>query len=97
MKPEHEEFVGRLREARALIVAGWVQGVYSNKAGCYCIQGALSKAGIEERVYRLQVGKRTHGPKLATANLIRWNDADGRTKEEVIACLDNSIAALATP
>jgi hypothetical protein len=92
----NEDFITKLRKARALIEQdGWVQGTYySLVTGCYCAQGAMTAAGIQEASYRLQVGRRIYGKSAATAKLINWNDAKNRTKEEVIAMFDNSIAAL---
>lgn len=90
----NEEFIGRLRVARGYVQNGWTQGVYHNGHGCYCAQGALNMAGIREQQYRLLVGKKLLAPYPSTDRLITWNDRQYRTKEEVLAMFDNSIAAL---
>lgn len=87
------EFVKRLRKARALVVRGWWQGAWSNFAerpdgnpDCFCAWGALAEAGLRDYV--------TEYPDGETVGLVTWNDRPGRTKAEVVAMFDNSIAAL---
>ncbi len=90
------EFLKKLRRARALIAAGWTQGAYAI-SGCYCAQGALTKAGIGERTFRLHIDGQSLHPMVSTSALIEWNDTHGRTKEDVLAMFDASIAALRSP
>ena len=82
--------------ARAAIVAcGWAQGCYRNTRGQVCALGAIEAAtgrmGAEGEpaaaALTLAVGGR----------LAAWNDAPGRTVEEVLSAFDRAIAATGTP
>lgn len=97
---KEQQFIEKLREARALIEHGWTQSVYardaylrhvaidSPKAVCFCLAGALRRVGLQPSVNYKSYFKGEPGV------LTTWNDAPERTKDEVLACLDNSIAAL---
>jgi hypothetical protein len=72
---------------------GWTQNAYTDQNGCHCVMGAAYVAmgcpttewaeGLTERVDAVRdflgtfLGRRPH----------LWNDAPGRTAEEVIAAL----------
>lgn len=86
MKPED-----LLRKAADLIEQnGWTQGTYVNANGCLCMMGAFYRVcdGMSDldlrrearRILEVRTGKRGLG-------LFGWNDAKGRTVEEVIAML----------
>lgn len=95
MNEATKDFINKLRAAREFVATGWTQQMYHNpRTNCFCAQGAMLRAGIEERTYRLRIYNRTLGPEAATSRLIRWNDMKGRTQADVLAMFDNSIAAL---
>lgn len=88
----NKQFIAKLKKARQLIKGGWCQGrmvVYlDNGKRQYCLLGALEEAGFKlwgVRNFKF-TGSRWSDP-------ASWNDARGRTKAQVLACLDNSIAA----
>ncbi len=96
-----------LRQARGLLASGWAQDFfardcdghftdYANPKACaWCVIGA---------VYRVVGEVSNSGPKAERTFLAlgfsgwpaaaRWNDTEGRTKEEVLARFDEAIARL---
>ena len=95
---------------RVLLVArdllhenGWTQLDARDKAGRYCLTGALAQAaGADRAAY--QAALQTIGPRLnepacafggfgCHCTAVRWNDREGRTKREVVAKLDEAIEA----
>lgn len=97
-----------LREARALIAKGWAQGAfardkcgskvlhYSPDACAWCLSGALRAAwgGSEEYLHARNFVVAVIGASC----LPTWNDAPDRTKEDVLAALDEVISrVLAAP
>lgn len=76
-----------LIEVRQLLIdKGWCQHFSENDLGQYCLMGALSIVGDpndEAYIYLYP---------LTNYGVSRWNDAPGRTFEEVIALLDKAIA-----
>ena len=80
---------------------GWTQLTVRDPAGSYCLTGALSKAAGEDRgAYRAalqSVGPRLSVPACAFGGfdchcpVLTWNDREGRTKNDVIAKLDEVI------
>ena len=95
-----------LRAARAKIVQGWTQGAFArdaegrstpwqgDEAVCWCAMGAIGCVGpdhddIAESV--LIALQRAIGPTGYTA-ISHFNDADGRTKDDVLAAFDRAIA-----
>lgn len=80
------DFIAKLRNARRLIARGWTRGVYQYR-GCYCLEGALFRSGIQNYRFVSPGGGETN-------HAVWWNDRPERTKAEVLACIDNSIAAL---
>ena len=85
LKPELDEASKvLLRAAEKIEREGWIQDMYSNEHGL-CLLGALGyplhegRDEVEEA--RLRLAMTIRGP------LTRWNDAPGRTKEEVVAKL----------
>jgi uncharacterized protein (TIGR02266 family) len=80
---------------------GWTQLTARDTAGSYCLTGALSKAAGQDRdAYRAalqSVGPRLRVPACAFGGfdchcaVLSWNDREGRTKNQVIAKLDEVI------
>ena len=93
MDEKTKDFIAKLRRARTLIASGWTQHTYRSLTGCYCAMGAMLQADIQENGFRISRcrSRRTDTP---AGKLIEWNDRPGRTKREVLAMFDNSIAAL---
>lgn len=99
---DKKRFIGQLRTARIYILRGWVQDYYArdrggravpafDEAACsWCLMGALMRAGMEVGDWKLET---LDGTRLSTHF---WNDDLARTQTEVLACIDNSIAALQT-
>lgn len=92
MDEKTQNFIDGLHRARALIATGWTQGsfrkVNADDTLCYCLAGALNEAGVGWWTIQFPRGTRKRSGAIA------WNDARGRTQAQVLACLDNSIAAL---
>lgn len=88
---------GLLKAAEYIEEHGWCQRMTFNERGESCLSFALDKAfGIDTSFdeYRLKVEARNRLMKpileVMTENvacIINWNDAKGRTKEEVINLL----------
>lgn len=91
-----------LSGARALIAAkGWTQGTMAKKAdgqsvstdhpaaACFCILGAMEASGhfacFAQAVRFLRWA-------INDKDVVSWNDAPGRTREEIITALDGAIA-----
>jgi hypothetical protein len=82
-------FITKLQKARALVARGWTQGKFRERRSgrtCYCPLGAILRAGLPTSVFDM-------GP-VPHENIVAWNDDPSRTKAEVLAMFDNSIAAL---
>lgn len=88
----NKNFIAMLRKARRLISKGWTQGAVARDAHgeglfppdhpnavSWCLVGAIRAAGY-------------NGP--LSFELVEWNNTRGRTQSEILACFDNSIAAL---
>lgn len=77
---------------------GWIQGSYGGHKTGYCLIGALHTAAydIDSNLYDGAYGKVAHfltiDNNVTKQTLPRWNDAKGRTKEEVIAALEGACA-----
>ena len=82
---------------------GWTQ-LYPRAAnGSYCLSGALREAaGNDRNLYRaalrsvgtrLNVAGCEHGGFDCHCAVIGWNDAEGRTRQQVINKLDEAISA----
>lgn len=96
MSPYTRDFIAKLRRARVFIHNGWTQGALARdrngkhtgpknlQATCWCLGGALIQAGFRFGDYRFTSRRSVAG----------WNDDPKRTQTQVLACLDNSIAAL---
>lgn len=83
-----------LRSAQQMIVNhGWCQKRFCDDQGRMCVAGALirGRVGATDYVYMMSRGffaKATY----TFYDITRWNDAPGRTKEEVLKAFDRAIA-----
>lgn len=77
---------------------GWIQGSYGGDKIGYCLIGALHTAayGMDSDLYYETYSKvarfLTIDNNVTEQSLPRWNDTEGRTKEEVIAALEGACA-----
>jgi hypothetical protein len=84
-----------LRDARALLVIkGWIQGGHGDDIRGYCASGAIMAAmgqrhGGDSRECQVCIVCDIVSTPLVP--LARWNDAFGRTKQEVLAAFDKAI------
>lgn len=91
-----EWIVQKLTEARALIEQGWCQGDYYEDSDCgtkYCAVGAI-RAAAEDQSYFYCLDYLGQVLGMITASLCNvpnWNDAPGRTQQEVLALYDRAI------
>lgn len=84
-----KEVIALLKEARRQIVRdGWCQKSYEGRYGGYCLMGWPFMNVEGDAMF--QRFARALGFKNDTEATI-WNDAKGRTKEEVLARLDAAI------
>lgn len=87
------EFIAKLREARKLLACGWQRGYWMNEVNgqtCFCIGGALRYVGLAGE-FEVELPDGQVGDIFLLAD---WNDRRERTQADVLACIDNSIAAL---
>lgn len=94
-----------LTDARDLISEhGWVQMKLGSRGGGFCIAGALVHATELQCLRQKQEGDRFVRNRLGDSfkhiarvldgdNIIDWNDAEGRTQEEVLELLELAIEA----
>ena len=84
-----------IKTAEVLREAGWGQGAYRPKGGGYCVLGAMNVAAglpyddpswLHESPFRFLEDEDNQ------LRLTRWNDTEGRTKEEVIEALERLAA-----
>ena len=82
------------RAAKIIRERGWIQGTTSMSGGPVCAAGAISVVlGVHRwrvtEAHLLAASRAGVPPERAGASgLTRWNDAPGRTVEEVLAVLD---------
>lgn len=81
-----------LARAADLVDNGWCQGVYQDDDGNVCMRKALLIASglsednfIPENIYQAAWKEIGYGERMTD-----WNDASGRTKEEVSTALRNA-------
>ncbi len=94
---------------RTLIAAGWTQGavIKHTAAGkCFCAVGAINFASsydaetgttrsAQKALYNvLPPQENEYNENIPCNRIIRWNDAPGRTQQEVLQKIDEVIAAL---
>ena len=92
-----------LSEARKLLERGWTQCTYARdldgngveprdrNAVAWCIRGALCKA--RDRWFGDQAERRLQQMVGGAGLITNWNDTAKRTQAEVLALLDQAIAA----
>lgn len=84
-----------LRDAHALIVEkGWWQGGRTRAVkGTHCAISALTSTGVNESLAEEEaMGLLTEAIGVSTlVDVVDWNDAPGRTVEEVLAAFDRAI------
>ena len=74
--------------ADIIIESGWTQGAFEDN-GCFCLDGAIMRAkGVYDTLLELDYVRRATGWPSA----IMWNDAPGRTEDEVVAKLREAAA-----
>ena len=88
--------------ARAKVEQGWTQRAFardrlglavkfgSDKAVCWCLEGALLAVGSEAMS---EAGGLLQAVISSLTSLFCWNDTPGRTKEEVLGLFDKVIGA----
>lgn len=89
-----------LDDAKALIEKGWHQGYYVRdvhgkrqlptdaNAVAFCAIGALERAGSDQPVVALAIAKKALRLAVPEQDVVGFNDAPGRTKEEVVAVFE---------
>lgn len=89
-----------LDDAKALIEKGWHQGYYARdvhgerrhptdaNAVAFCAIGALERAAEDQSVLALAIAKRAVRLAVPGEDVVGFNDAPGRTKEEVAAVFE---------
>ncbi len=96
------------RAADLLDREGWTQGISMNRHGARCMSRALFDAGRGHLLAKVEPDT-TPAPSLEAFRaceqeislddrpglLVSWNDAPGRTKEEVTTALRNAVTYLA--
>ena len=93
-----EQWRLNLMQTYDIIRGGWCQGFSVSPDGGVCIGYAMRQtAGASNDAYREQIDHvvsflRLHvDPKEGSEiTLVRWNNAPGRTKEEVLAALEGA-------
>lgn len=88
-----------LVEAKNLIlVHGWIQGEAGDSSTGYCIMGALSVAAPEDGMKEFLAAKDAVRKSLKSrgnvTDVSAWNDADHRTKEDVLNLLDEAASGV---
>lgn len=90
-----------LVQARALVAAGWWQR--DPVPGCYCLATALMEIyesdpalrmkTLDQAIAALVVATAVAPGRGCESSLIAWNDAEGRTRADVLAAFDRAIEA----
>jgi hypothetical protein len=86
--PRHDlDDAGKILWAAAddLEEIGWCQGTLVDRAGRLCVVGALKRHERDDNKRALWEARRRLAEYVGVSILPCWNDALGRTKEEVIA------------
>lgn len=95
-----------LGAAQVLETRGWCQKQYVDKRGCCCMSGAMQFAmGFDPRtddMWRSDMSRiwleaiaAVESQMGAMDTVIRWNDQQGRTVEEVLSVLEKAAEAAA--
>jgi hypothetical protein len=91
-----DEVAGVLRQSRELVANGWHRGWTRKLIGDkyhFCALGAMTEAwwSARDRVALSDVLSRFHAALPPGFGVAGFNDAPGRTKEEVLAVFDKAI------
>lgn len=87
------------REAARVVREGWCQGAYDDEEGCHCVMGALhvgfglslsetTKADEDAMSAPLAASLRLRLRGTPKRAVVSWNDAPGRTAEDVAEALE---------
>jgi hypothetical protein len=80
-----------LATAKGIVAAGWCQGNYTDGEGRYCAAGALGWR-FDGNIDDSQREAFTALERLTgVGNLFHWNDAPGRTQQDVIDLIDRAL------
>ena len=85
--------------AKDLETFGWIQGAAGNEERGFCAIGGIyhaqkdTGAKFDDRLLAYQAVKAVTGQD-SSANITRWNDAPGRTKQEVVSAMRKAATAL---
>lgn len=105
---KREGAISELRSARTRLVdVGWIRGQLelgddNGKLLGYCVVGAVApcrESVSNDQVLALRALNQVAfqgdaANQLTTSGLVEWNDAEGRTKEQVVELIDKTIARL---
>lgn len=88
-----------LEAANLLRKKGWCQWTLEDDQGRMCALGAILKANRNLSVHQVQkslylLGKFLPPDKRGYGPIVPWNNAPGRTKEEVIAAMEGAAHAV---
>lgn len=84
-----------LTEAKNLInLQGWVQGEMGTTVKGFCVWGAIDEAAgnVNEMLRAVRKVRETLKAQGSVTDVAAWNDADHRTKVEVLELLDEAAA-----
>ena len=85
---------GRLYQAKDGNVIWYKGGIIPGNLGACCLEGAMSLVEIDSEYVRFDAGKKIRAIGTDHTSIHIWNDALGRTKEQVLAMLDQVIVRL---
>lgn len=93
--------------ARERIAKGWTQGTYAidangrktiasaDDAACWCLLGAIQgPSGFPKREVVFHLTNLASTVAGLPTTIAEWNDQPGRTRAEVLALIDQALAAL---
>lgn len=75
---------------------GWVQGQIGHPQVGFCLSGAIIEVSHDRDMQKAADAVKAHlrcPPSDHFGPVVKWNDAPGRTKEEVVAALRASVFA----
>lgn len=83
-----------LSGAKELLVnRGWIQGNFASECG-YCAIGAINRSVAGDTGPAFRALANAAGIGCSWAEIGAWNDADERTKADVLDAFDRAIASL---
>ena len=82
-----------LKQARQNIVEyGWIQGQYRTDEG-YCALGAIEDVPVGDQTRLGAIGALLNQVPVTFGGVAIYNDAEGRTKEDILGLFDRAIEA----